>query len=106
MKAGDLRPNRVTPQVDRGWVRGKNGKLPIHEPSPRFVVGRGNRRQQGEPGGERCAECADEAIPGGFELPELVQQNEVTPRCDIALHRGRSDNGAGSIQVTHTRAGA
>jgi hypothetical protein len=104
--ASDLRLNRMTPQVDCGWVRGKNSKLLIHKPPPRFVVGRRNRRQQGESGGDHCPECAGETIPGRFELPELVQQNEVTPRCDIALHRDRSGNGAASIKVTHSRAGA
>jgi hypothetical protein len=105
-KTASDRLNRVTPQVDRGWVRGKNSKLPIHKPSPRFVVGGRNRRQQGEPGGDRCPKCADETIPCGFELPELVEQNEVTSRCDIAFHPGRSGNGAGSIKVTHSCAGA
>jgi hypothetical protein len=106
MKAGDFRLNRVTPEVDRGWVGGKNSKLPIHELSPRFVVGRRNRRQEGESCGYHCPECVGETIPGGFELPELVQQNEVTPRCDIALHRSRGGYGTGSIKVTHSRAGA
>jgi hypothetical protein len=72
--ASDFRLNRVTPQVDRDWVRGKNSKLPIHKLSPRFVVGRRNRRQQGKSGGNRCPECAGKAIPGDFELPELVHE--------------------------------
>jgi hypothetical protein len=67
-----FRLNRLTPQLDRGWVRGKNSKLLIHKPSPRFVVGRRNRRQQGEAGGDRCPKCAGETTTGGFELPELV----------------------------------
>jgi hypothetical protein len=50
-------------------------------------------------------ERADETISGGFELPELVQQNEVTPRCDIALYPGRRGNGTGSVKVTHSHAG-
>jgi hypothetical protein len=101
----DFRLYRLTPQIDCGWVRGKNSKLLIHKPSPRFVVGRRNRCQEGDSGGDRCPKCADETIPGDFELPELVQQDEITPRGDIALHRGRSGNGADSIKVTHSHAG-
>jgi hypothetical protein len=104
--ASDFRLNCATPPVDRGWVGGKNSKLLIYKLSPRFVVGRRNRGQQGESGSDRCPECAGETITGDFELPELVQQNEVTPRRDIALHRGRSGNGAGSIKVAHRHARA
>jgi hypothetical protein len=96
----------VTPQVDRGWVRRKNRKLLIHKASPRFVVGGRNGRQQGQAGGNRHSESASETTSSDFELPELVQQDEVTPRCDIALHRGRGGNGADSIKATHSRAGA
>jgi hypothetical protein len=98
--------NRATPSIDHGWVRGKNGKLLIHKPSPRLVVGRRNRRQEGESGGDRCPERAGQTITGGFELPELVQQNEVAPRCDIALYPRRGGNGASAIEVTHGGAGA
>jgi hypothetical protein len=98
--------DRATPQIDRGWVCGKNGKLLIHKPSPRFVVGRRNRRQEGESGSDRCPERAGEAITGGFELPKLVQQNEVAPRHDIALYPGRGGNGASAIEVTHSGARA
>jgi hypothetical protein len=65
---------------------------------------RRNRRQQRKAGGDRRSECADETIPGDFEVSELVQQDEVTPRGDVALHRGRSGNGADSIKVTHSHA--
>jgi hypothetical protein len=102
----DLRPNRATPQVDRDWVRRKNRKLLIHKPSPCFVVGGRNRRQHGKAGGDRRSECAGETIPSNFEFPELVQQDKVTCRCDIPLHRGRSGNGTDSIKVTHSHAGA
>jgi hypothetical protein len=98
--------NRVTPQVDRGQVGGKNSELPIYKPSPIFVVCRRNRRQQGESGGNGCPECAGETIPSDLKLPELVQQNEVTPRFDIALHPVRSGDGANSIKVAHRHTGA
>jgi len=104
--ASDFCLDRVTPQIDRSWVRRKNSILPIHKPSPRFVVGGRNRRQEGEPGGDRCPERAGKTIPGGFEFPKLVQQNEVTPRRDIAFYPGRSGNGTDPVKVTHSHAGA
>jgi hypothetical protein len=64
------------------------------------------RIQQGKAGGDRRSECAGETIPSNFEFPELVQQDKVTSRCDIPPHRGRSGNGADSIKVTHSHAGA
>ena len=85
--ASDLRLNCATPHVERDRVRGTNRELLIHKPSPRFVVGGRNRRQQGKAGGDRRSECAGEAIAGDFELPELVQQDKVTTRCGVALHR-------------------
>ena len=104
--APDFRLDCVTPQVDRGWVSGQNCKLLIYKPPPGFVVGRRNRRQEGESGGDCCPERAGETIPGDFEFPKLIQQNEVTPRSDIALYLGRSSCGADSIKVTHSHAGA
>jgi hypothetical protein len=98
--------NRVTPRVDCGRVRRKNRKLLIRKASPRSVVGGRNGRQQGQAGSDRRSESASETIPSDFELPELAQQDEVTPRCDIAPHRGRGGNDADSIKVTHSRAGA
>jgi len=98
--------DRVTPQVDHGWVRGKNSKLLIHKLSPRFVVGGRNRRQEGDSSDDRCPERAGETTSSSFELPELVQQNEVAPRCDIALYPGRGGNGTDPVKVTHSHAGA
>ena len=69
-------------------------------------MGGRNRCQEGKAGSDRRSECAGETIPGNFELPELVQQNEVTPRCDIGLYRGRGGNGPNSIEVTHSHGGA
>jgi hypothetical protein len=104
--ASNFRLDHLMPQVDRGWVRRKNSILLIRKPSPRFVVGGRNRRQEGDSSDDRCPERAGETIPGGFELPELVQQNEVTPRCDIAFYPDRSGNGTDPVKVTHSHAGA
>jgi hypothetical protein len=97
---------RTAPQVDRCRVRRKNGKLSLRKLSPRFVVRRRNRRQQRAPGGERRPERAGKTTSGGFELPELVQQDEVAALRDIALHRCGRGNGADPIEVAIRHTGA
>jgi hypothetical protein len=59
-----------------------------------------------DPGGERRPECAGKSAPAGFELPELVQQDEVAAFGDIALHRYGGSDSADPIEVAirHTRA--
>jgi hypothetical protein len=78
---------RTAPLIDRCRVRRKNVKLSLRKLSPRFVVRRRNRCQQRDPGGQRRPERAGKTTPGGFELPELVEQDEVAALRDIALHR-------------------
>jgi hypothetical protein len=97
---------RTAPQIDRCRVCRKNGKLALRKLSPRFVVRRRNRRQQRDPGGQRHPERADKTAPGSFELPELVQQDEVAALRDIGLHRCGGGKGADPIEVAIRHAGA
>jgi hypothetical protein len=52
---------------------------------------------------DRGPECAGKAIPGSFELAELVQHNEIAARGDVVLHGGGRGAGAGPVEVALRR---
>jgi len=54
-------------------------------------------------GSDRGPECTGKAIPGSFELTELVQQDEVAPCGDVVLHGGGRGHGADPVEVALRR---